>query len=98
MFAIIITNIHLGCNIPELNGEADHVHLLIETDPQTSLGELVNVIKPQTSRKARKLYGNTELKPYYWKPYFWSDSYFIATVSENTLEVVKSYIKDQGIK
>ena len=47
---------------------------------------------------ARKLYGNTELKPYYWKPYFWSDSYFIATVSENTLEVVKNYIKDQGIK
>lgn len=87
-----------GFNILELNGEADHVHLLIETDPQTSPGELVNVIKTQTSRKVRKLYGDTELKPYYWKPYFWSDSYFIATVSENTLEVVKSYIKDQGIK
>ena len=87
-----------GFNILELNGEADHVHLLIEADPQTSPGELVNVIKTQTSRKARKLYGDTELKPYYWKPYFWSDSYFIATVSENTLEVVKNYIKDQGMK
>lgn len=87
-----------GFNILELNGEPDHVHLLIEADPQTSPGELVNVIKTQTSRRARKLYGDTELKPYYWKPYFWSDSYFIATVSENTLEVVKKYIKDQGIK
>ena len=87
-----------GFNILELNGEADHVHLLIEADPQTSPGELVNVIKTQTSRRARKLYGDTELRPYYWKPYFWSDSYFIATVSENTLEVVKNYIKDQGIK
>lgn len=87
-----------GFNILELNGEADHVHLLIEADPQTSPGELVNVIKTQTSRRVRKLYGDTELKPYYWKPYFWSDSYFIATVSENTLEVVKNYIKDQGIK
>lgn len=82
-----------GFNILELNGEADHVHLLIEADPQTSPGKLVNVIKTQTSRRARKLYGDTELRPY-----FWSDSYFIATVSENTLEGVKKYIKDQGIK
>lgn len=48
-----------GFNILELNGEADHVHLLIEADPQTSPGELVNVIKTQTSRRARKLYGDT---------------------------------------
>ena len=87
-----------GFNILELNSEPDHVHLLIEADPQTPPAELVNVIKTQTSRKARKLYGDTLLKKYYWKPYFWSDSYFIATVSENTLDVVKNYIKNQGIK
>ena len=87
-----------GFNILELNSEPDHVHLLIEADPQTPPAELVNVIKTQTSSKARKLYGDTLLKKYDWKPYFWSDSYFIATVSENTLDVVKNYIKNQGIK
>lgn len=87
-----------GFTILELNGEPDHVHLLIEADPQTPPAELVNVIKTQTSRRARKLYGDTLLKKYYWKPYFWSDNYFIATVSENTLDVVKNYIKNQGIK
>ena len=87
-----------GFNILELNGESDYVHLLIEADPQTPPAELVNVIKTQTSRKTRKLYGNTLLKKYYWKPYFWSDSYFVATVSEDTLDVVKNYIKNQGIK
>ena len=87
-----------GFNILELNSEPNHVHLLIEADPQTPPAELVNVIKTQTSRKARKLYGDTLLKKYDWKPYFWSDSYFIATVSENTLDVVKNYIKNQGIK
>ena len=87
-----------GFNILELNSESNHVHLLIEADPQTPPAELVNVIKTQTSRKARKLYGDTLLKKYDWKPYFWSDSYFIATVSENTLDVVKNYIKNQGIK
>lgn len=87
-----------GFQILELNGEADHVHLLIEADPQTSPAELVNVLKTQTSRRARKLYGDTLLKKYYWKPYFWSDSYFITTVSENSLAVVQKYIQDQGIK
>lgn len=87
-----------GFHILELNGEQDHVHLLIEADPQTAPAELVNVIKTQTSRKVRKLYGETILKKYYWEPYFWSDSYFISTVSENTLDVVKKYIKDQGVK
>ena len=36
-----------GFNILELNGELDHIHLLIEADPQTSPSELVNVIKTQ---------------------------------------------------
>ena len=74
------------------------MHLLIETDPQTSPGEIVNVLKTQTSRRARKLYGDTILKEYYWKPYFWSDSYFVTTVSENTLEAVTKYIQNQDIK
>ena len=32
---------------------------------------------------------------YYWKPYFWSDSYFVTTVSENSLAVVQDYIRNQ---
>lgn len=82
-------------NILELNGEADHVHILFEADPYTCPGELVNVVKTQSSRFVRMAYGNTLLKKWYWKPYFWSDSYFITTVSENSLTTVQEYIKNQ---
>lgn len=78
-----------GFRILEINGEPDHIHILMEVDAITSLAELANVLKTQTARRARKLYGETLLKKYYWKPYFWSDSYFITTVSENSLKVVK---------
>lgn len=84
--------------ILECNGEADHVHLLFEADPLTAPGELVNVVKTQTSRTVRKLYGETLLKKWYWKPYFWSDSYFVTTVSENSLQNVQAYIQSQGTK
>ena len=81
--------------ILEMNGESDHIHILFEADPFTAPGTLVNVIKTKTSRYARKQYGDTFLKEYYWKPLFWSDSYFATTVSENSLQMVQEYIKNQ---
>ena len=84
-----------GLVILEINGDRDHVHILFEADPYTTPGELVNIIKTKTSRFARKYYGDPLLKNHYWKPLFWSDSYFISTVSENSLQVVQEYIKNQ---
>lgn len=82
-----------GFHILEINGESDHVHILMEADTTTSPAELANVLKTQTARKARKLYGETILKKYYWKPYFWSDSYFISSVSENSLPLLQYRIQ-----
>ena len=87
-----------GLPIREINGGDDHVHILFEADPFTTPGELVNVIKTKTSRLARKEYGDTVLKKFYWKPYFWSNSYFVATVSENSLQTVERYIQAQDKK
>lgn len=84
-----------GLNILEMNGAEDHVHILFEADPYTTPGELVNVVKTKTSRFARKEYGETVLKKYYWKPLFWSDSYFITSVSENSHANVQKYIQNQ---
>ena len=84
-----------GLVILEMNGEADHVHVLFEADPFTAPGSLVSIVKTKTSRFARKEYGETVLKKYYWKPYFWSDSYFVTTVSENSLAMVQDYIRNQ---
>ena len=84
-----------GLVLLEINGEPDHIHLLYEADLFTAPGTLVNIIKTKTSRYARKLYGKSLLRKYYWKPYFWSDSYFVTTVSENSLTVVRQYIQSQ---
>lgn len=83
-----------GCRILEINGESDHVHVLYEAMPQLSPMEFANVIKTKTSRFVRRDHAD-ELSGYYWKPYFWSDSYFVATVGENTIDTVREYIKNQ---
>ena len=51
------------------------------------------IVKTKTSRFVRKEYGETVLKKYYWKPYFRSDTCFVATVSENSLAMVREYIR-----
>lgn len=83
-----------GCTILEINGESDHVHVLFEAMPQLSPMEFVNVIKTKTSRFVRRDHAD-ELSQYYWKPLLWSDSYFVATVGENTIDTVREYIKNQ---
>ena len=84
-----------GLVILEMNGGNDHIHILYEADPFTAPGTLANIVKTKSSRYARKEYGDTFLKEYYWKPLFWSESYFVTTVSENSLQNVQDYIKNQ---
>lgn len=86
-----------GCTLKEINGEADHVHLLIETPPDIKLSVLIQTLKIRSARFARRDYPE-EVAKFYWKNYFWNNGYFISTVSENTLSNVETYIKNQGMK
>lgn len=86
-----------GCTLKEINGEADHVHLLIETPPDIKLNTLIQTLKIRSARFARRDYPE-EVAKFYWKNYFWNNGYFISTVSENTLSNVETYTKNQGMK
>jgi putative transposase len=74
----------------EFNGEADHVHVLIEYPPKLSVSTLVNHLKGVSSR----LYGKAgHPKPH--ETALWSPSYFATSVGGATLEVLKQYIQNQ---
>lgn len=82
------------CHLIEINGTEDHLHLLFDAPPQVQLSKLVNNLKTVSSRLIRKEFSE-HLRPYYWKPYFWSNSYLILTTGGATLDIVKSYIENQ---
>lgn len=83
-----------GCNLLDLGGEEDHVHILFEAGPEIAPLTLANVIKTKTARFARRDYPD-EVARIYYKPVFWTDSYFVTTVGSNTVNVVSEYIKNQ---
>ena len=81
------------CKLIEVNGETDHVHLMIESLPQTTPSKLVNSLKGVSSRLLRKEFPS--LEKYYWKGGLWSPSYFIASCGGAPLDIVKEYIENQ---
>ncbi len=63
----------------------DHVHLLVEVDPQFGLHRLVKYIKGVTSHELRKEFVSLRTR----LPSIWTNSYFCSTVGGAPLEVIK---------
>ena len=86
-----------GYKIITINGDLDHIHLLIECTPQHYIPDIIKALKGVSARLLMKEYGD-ELKKKLWGGHLWNPSYFIAIVSENTEEQIKNYIKSQKEK
>lgn len=75
----------------ELEVMPDHVHLLVEVDPQFGIHKLVKMIKGRSSRLIRDEFPALRSR----LPTLWTNSYFVSTVGGSPLAVVKQYIEDQ---
>ena len=84
-------------SIWEYNTDKDHVHLLIDCSPQNYIPSMLKALKGVSARLLMKQYGD-ELRKQLWGGHLWNPSYFIATVSENTEQQVRDYIKRQKEK
>lgn len=78
----------------KMNGEDDHVHLLIEYPATVQLPRLANSLKGVSSRLLRKR-GFPKVAAKLWGGHLWSPSYFAASCGGAPLAVVKKYIEDQ---
>lgn len=85
----------MGGTLEEFDGEADHVHLLIQYPPKWSISVIVNNLKGKSSRMLRR--DMPDIKKRYWgKAALWHRSYFAGSVGGAPLEIVKQYIEQQN--
>ena len=82
--------------ILSMNGDLDHIHLLIEATPNTVIPNIVKGMKGITARTLIKEF--PEIQKQLYGGHVWSPSYFVCTVSENTEHNVKKYIESQKEK
>ena len=85
--------VKLECELVEMNGEADHVHLLISYPPRLAVSVMVNNLKSVSSRMLRLQ--NSHLERQSKNAALWSRSYFACTAGGATLDTLKTYIESQ---
>lgn len=78
-------------DVIEMEIMPDHVHLLMEVDPQFGLHKAVKLIKGRTSHVLREEYPWLRSR----LPSLWTNSYFVSTVGGAPLSVIKQYIENQ---
>lgn len=81
----------LNVDIIELEIMPDHVHLLMEVDPQLGIHKVVKQVKGKTSFALRQEFKHLTTK----LPTLWTNSYFVATVGGAPLSAIKQYIENQ---
>ena len=77
--------------IIEMEIMPDHVHLLLEVDPQFGIHKAIKRIKGRTSSILRQEHQELRTK----LPTLWTNSYFVSTVGGAPLEIIKKYIEGQ---
>jgi len=85
----ICTDIHV--DLIEMEVMPDHVHLLLEVDPQYGIHRVVKQIKGRTSHILRSEFHELTTK----LPTLWTNSYFVSTVGGAPLDEIKKYIESQ---
>lgn len=81
----------IQADIIEMEVMPDHVHILLEIDPQFGIHRAVKHIKGTTSFQLRKEFKELTTK----LPTLWTNSYFVSTVGGAPLEIIKQYIQEQ---
>ena len=80
-----------GFFLIEMEIMPDHVHLLIEVDPQFGIHRAVKLIKGTTSRILRQEFAWLRSRI----PSLWTNSYFVSTAGGAPLSAIKKYIENQ---
>jgi putative transposase len=88
VFAKVCTD--FDARLVEMNGEDDHVHLLVEYPPKVAVSALVNSLKGVSSRLLRKHY---QVRTH--RDNLWSPSYFAASCGGAPLEIIRQYVEQQ---
>ena len=84
-----------GIECVTFNHDIDHIHVLFKAKPVTNLSKFLNAYKSATSRIVKRKY--PEVREKLWEEKFWSHSFYLATAGGVTVDVLKEYVKSQGV-
>lgn len=88
---IITLASEIKADIIEMEIMPDHVHLLIEVDPQYGINKAIRHIKGASSHALRTEFPSLKSR----LPTLWTNSYFVSTIGGAPLDAIKKFIENQ---
>ena len=96
----------IGITIIEMETGIDHVHILFKSSTTHQPSKVINSLKSVSARRLfakhpeiKRLLGKFDTAtPAAWKRRFWSNSYFLATTGQVTIDTLKKYVQSQPEK
>jgi putative transposase len=80
-----------GAWLQALEVRPDHIHLLVEVDPQFGAHRLVKALKGRSSRVLRREFPQLRRR----LPTLWTNACFVATTGGAPLAAIKRYVANQ---
>lgn len=80
-----------GFEIIEMEIMPDHVHLLVDVNPDFGIKTVIAKLKGYSAKKMKEDFPHLKSRI----PCIWTNSKFVSTVGSVSLEVVKKYIENQ---
>ena len=80
--------------IVELEVPADHIHMVVRSEPKECPSNIMQIIKSVSARNFFKLYPDIK-KKYFWGGELWTQSFFVETIGNANDEVIRKYVRNQ---
>ncbi len=80
--------------IVELEVPADHIHMVIKSEPKQCPSSVMQIIKSISARNFFKLYPAIK-KKYFWGGKLWTQSFFVETIGNANDTVIRKDVRDQ---
>ena len=79
-----------------MESDGDHIHYMVELEPNMSISKAVSLMKGYTTYWIWKRFSSILVR-YFWKERtFWTDGYFACSIGNVSEEPLRTYIENQG--
>ena len=85
-----------GYKTIQMESDLDHVHILLDYMPNTSVYNIVKQLKQYSTYQMWKYHREYLFKHYWKREVFWSDGYFACSIGKISQEIIEKYIQTQG--
>ena len=79
-----------------MESDGDHIHYMVELEPNMSISKAVSLMKGYTTYWIWKRFSSVLVRHFWKERTFWTDGYFACSIGNVSEEMLKRYIENQG--